>query len=99
MVGRYWIITEFHGWKAYDGEANEAEKTEGVGVESAEPTGSDLPVKFRMFDDDDNLVYVGLAESSDGAVAAFDNYGTPNWGCTRIDISYDNGETWLDFIG
>ncbi len=55
--------------------------------------------KFRMMDDDCELYYVGVVASADpdGEEACFgplDDFGTPNAGCTRIDIQNPETGEW-----
>jgi len=49
--------------------------------------GSELKYKFRMMDDDGEIVYYGRCDScdDDNAFGPLDDFGTPNYGCTRID--------------
>ena len=77
----HWIITTDH----LDGSAN------GVsGPHNADPKLSDNPVKFQMFDDDNELYYSGVLYGKDATgFEPLDDYGTPNDGCTIIKI---NGE-------
>ncbi len=49
--------------------------------------------KFRMFDDDGELYYEGIAEPDDecSEFEPLDDYGMPNAGCTEIKY-FENGE-------
>ncbi|MBW2636012.1 MAG: hypothetical protein JRC86_00550 [Deltaproteobacteria bacterium] len=56
-------------------------------------------VPFRMYDDDGILYYAGMimAEDVNSEEALFgplDDFGTPNAGCTRIDILNDRTRMW-----
>ncbi len=49
--------------------------------------------KFKMYDDDGNLCYIGYStdSSSESAFSPLDDFGSPNSGCTRIDY-FENGK-------
>lgn len=64
-----------------------------VGVQG--PRGSDakpeeLIYKFRMYDDDGELMYAGRS-TENNSFRPLDDFGMPNAGCTRIDY-YNNGK-------
>ena len=40
--------------------------------------------KFRMYDDDNKVYFEGLATTD--SFAPLDDFGTPSYGCTRIDF-------------
>lgn len=50
-------------------------------------------VKFKMYDDDDELYYSGVAVLGDdeSGFEPLDDFGMPNAGCTRIDY-FERGE-------
>ena len=78
----YWRITKVHE----DGLKDE------VGV--AGPRGSDPnlktnPVRFSMYDDDDNCYYEGMLYGNYDGLEPLYDFGMPNAGCTYIKI---NGE-------
>lgn len=50
------------------------------------------PHRFRMYDDDGELYYEGLAARV--SFAPLDDFGTPNAGCTRIDYFNPETQTW-----
>lgn len=93
-----WIID----WEYLDG-PEDFEPREIVGPQHAHPEmASKLTEdagagrKFRMFDDDGNLVYEGriLTRDDDGTekdFAPLDQYGEPNAGCTVIEY-LESGE-------
>lgn len=47
----------------------------------------EMPFKFRMFDDDGNLYYEGVASGKD--LEPLYDYGMPNAGCTYIQFFED----------
>jgi hypothetical protein len=50
---------------------------------------------FRMYDDDNELYYEGFLFGNE--FGPLDDYGTPNAGCTRIDVfeKKDGKEGWV----
>lgn len=90
-----WIITKD---KFYEGYTEEEKKEwewakSAVGTRSRNYDGRKLPYKFRMKDDDNEVLYHGAADSNDDekAFAPLDDFGRPNAGCTSIE--YYNKET------
>ena len=59
-------------------------------IERAKKEGLD----FRMFDDDNFLIYEGkyIGPDNESMFGPLDDYGTPNFGCTYI--KYRNGHKW-----
>ena len=52
--------------------------------------------RFRMFDDDDNLIYEGFLvhdKNSEG-FEPLDDFGTPNFGCTYIKYYNREKKLW-----
>jgi len=58
---------------------------------AAQITGNPRAVIFRMRDDDGELCYEG-AMVGDDTFAPLDNFGTPNAGCTSIEVF--DGHRW-----
>ncbi|RLC24905.1 MAG: hypothetical protein DRH93_03360 [Deltaproteobacteria bacterium] len=50
--------------------------------------GRPMPVKFRLYDDDENLYFEGVMEEED--FHPLDDIGTPGYGCTGIRTSVNN---------
>ena len=79
----YWIITKdmLDTNKDYS----------AVGIEG--PAGNrrtkENPVKFNMYDDDDNCYYEGMLYGDYEGFEPLDDFGMPHTGCTYIKI---NGE-------
>ena len=79
----YWIITKdmLDTNKDYS----------AVGIEG--PAGNcrtkENPVKFNMYDDDDNCYYEGILYGDYEGFEPLDDFGMPDSGCTYIKI---NGE-------
>jgi len=86
-MGYYWLITEDH--------ISRSTERSAVGV--AGPCGGDETLlkyntnraKFEMFDDDDELYYVGYLYGDYTCFEPLDDFGMPNAGCTKIKV---NGE-------
>lgn len=55
--------------------------------------GSELPYKFRLYDDDDNLYFEGSSDDRDSEAGfdPLDDYGMPDSGCTYIQYLQDDG--------
>ena len=91
--GYRWVITEDYI------ENGRAVGTEGPS--SADSNMKDNAVHFGLYDDDRECYAEGILYRTDDAYDTYDpaevdfspldNFGTPNWGCTRIK---HNGE-WL----
>lgn len=43
-------------------------------------------VKFKMYDDDDNLYYEGRIIGAFDGLEPLDDYGMPDSGCTKLDL-------------
>ena len=52
--------------------------------------GSECTRKFRMYTDDNELIYEGRANAV--SFDPLDDFGEPNYGCTRIDFQNEKGE-------
>lgn len=55
-----------------------------------EGDGSELTVRFRMFDDDKHLYYEG--RSKEIGFEPLDDFGMPNAGCTYIEYLNNEGQ-------
>lgn len=69
-----------------------------VGPSSYKGDGSDLTHKFRMLDDDGEVMYEGRSASCDDedAFGPLDDFGEPNAGATRIDYLRHNADRLID---
>jgi hypothetical protein len=88
-----WIIDKDHFAEANAKPGTNANAVGVAGPFGYKGDGSELTHKFRMLDDDRELVYEGRA-SHDGIFQPLDNFGTPNFGCTIIQYWQAGG--WKD---
>ena len=81
-------------WKITEDKINETIKTEsgeytfGTEINTTSGTftmGVDLPVRFKMYDDDGELYLEGRMQIED--FHPLDDLGTPSYGCTEIKTS------------
>ena len=92
-----WIIT-----KDFSPQPGALAGTNGNALGLAGPRGADdsitadqLPDKFKMYDDDGELMYEGVCNclTTDACCVdgfePLDDFGMPNAGCTRIDYLED----------
>jgi hypothetical protein len=85
-----WIITKDHF-----GEGKEGTNSNAVGVMGPgdyEGDGSELKIEFRMYCDDGELVYEGRMSRED--FDPLDDFGAPNFGCTRLDYFNTTTNQW-----
>ena len=61
------------------------------GPRNLDPTITDNPVRFSMYDADDNCYYEGMLYGDHDGFEPLDDFGTPYAGCSAIKI---DGE-WL----
>lgn len=63
------------------------------GVEGPRNLDESIPFeeKFKMYDDDGNLIYTGRIGGDYSGFEPIDDYGMPNFGCT--EIHYKNKKT------
>ena len=101
-MARYkWIITEDHVKEAG---APTGTNLNAIGLQGPRGcdarTAAELPDKFRMYDDDDELYYEGVSdcltnpEAPEGGFEPLDDFGRPNAGCTRIDYYNHLTDSW-----
>lgn len=69
-----------------------------VGPRNAKLTADEIKnhpdaVQFRMYDDDNELYYEGYLIGDE--FAPLDAFGTPNAGCTRIDVYDKKARKWV----
>jgi len=57
---------------------------------------AEMPFRFRMLDDDDELYYIGYSSDNEtiNAFDALDDFGIPNAGCTEIQYFNQNNGQW-----
>lgn len=89
-----WIITKDH---FAEQDQPVATNRNAVGVASRNyKDGMKLEHKFRMLDDDRELVYEGES-NDDSSFSPLDNFGEPNFGCTIIQYwQAGEGGGWKD---
>lgn len=89
-----WLITVDH----FDGD-NDDSAVGTYGPRNSKLKADDIredpeAIPFRMFTDDNELIYEGLyvGDDSEDQFGPLDDFGTPNFGCTRIEYKNDDGE-------
>lgn len=87
-----WIIDKDHLADPTKPPKTNANAVGIAGPRSYTGDGKELTHKFRMLDDDRELVYEGRSHDS-SSFAPLDNFGMPNAGCTIIQY-WDKG--WKD---
>lgn len=90
----YWKITEDTIWQPED------DYPSRVGTEGPYGCNDKLPttIRFRMYGDDgpEDGCYYGEAANDNSLEYALDGFGTPDAGCTMIDILMDG--RWEPYI-
>jgi len=81
-----------------DPQAEPGTNGNAVGIASSdydESLEDEMVARFRMYDDDGEMYYEGIATPDDGedGFAPLDDFGTPNAGCT--EIRYLEGQEWV----
>lgn len=83
----------------FESEGDGRDETGTVGPSGFEGDPASFDIKFRMYDDDDELYYEGRMNQdamddgfAEGWGDPLDDFGTPNAGCTRLDYLEDG--TW-----
>jgi hypothetical protein len=75
-MANQWMITED---KINTPKVEESRKSTGF------KTGKQLPVRFRLLDDDREVYFMGRMEEED--FHPLDDFGMPGYGCTIIETS------------
>ena len=84
-MSKTWIVTYDHLDKV------ELEAIGAILVDEVDIDVDRCTVNFRLYDDDGILYYEGrMCPNCD--FEPLDDYGTPNAGCTRIDVQSNNGQ-------
>lgn len=93
-----WIITKDH-YAEREGDQSSVGTMgpRGITEKIQEQLKKGEGIKFRLLDDDKNLIAEGLQIEGDsgeeGCFAPLDDFGMPNWGCTELQ-QYTEKNGW-----
>ena len=73
-------------WKITRDRIDDGESKGVEGPAYLDPSVTDNPVHFSLYDDDDNCYYEGMLYGDYSGFEPLDDYGMPNAGCTYIKI-------------